>query len=317
MIMECFVEQTYRPLEWVVVDDSIDFGKYEHAFRSAFHLYCSGDSQLSLTYIKASRKLPMGIKYNIAGAAAYRSPILAFIGDDDWFHPERIKVQSAPIIYHYAEATALGDMYMYNMLDDAWWLFDGTRTGKYMDTSLVMTRRFWESHPFPEKHAPEPEWLDTAKPDTVVINKHADHLVQLKHAWNVSARPFNGWLELCRLNDKPQLPERCTYWLDQLKGQQLLLERVNAERVFFSYAYDDQPDDIQALAIGRELAETALSEELAANPLVIFLALSPNSWNAYSSNGRVLAWRVVKKYDVVFVEPYDLDITHWMKEMPQ
>jgi glycosyltransferase involved in cell wall biosynthesis len=103
--IQYFDRQDYPRRELIIVDDGV----------SNLSSYLSHDPRIR--YLRSSKRLSIGEKRNRACDAATGS-IIAHWDDDDWYGPDRLSVQSAPLLTGSAEITALQDTVFFDL--DNW-----------------------------------------------------------------------------------------------------------------------------------------------------------------------------------------------------
>ena len=108
LALDCFRAQTYPFKELIVLDDGSD---------------CVADLLDGLPdvkYIRLARRLTIGAKRNLACKEA-RGEIIAQWDDDDWYAPNRLELQAAPLLAGAADMTGLADRLVLLMPAGQFW----------------------------------------------------------------------------------------------------------------------------------------------------------------------------------------------------
>jgi hypothetical protein len=106
--LEYFCNQDYSNKELVIVDDGDD---PVEDLVSEFP---------DITYIRLESRTSIGAKRNLACHAA-RGEIIAHWDDDDWYSPDRIRYQTAPILKGEADITGLENSYVFEIPTETFW----------------------------------------------------------------------------------------------------------------------------------------------------------------------------------------------------
>ncbi|HKR65688.1 MAG TPA: glycosyltransferase [Thermoanaerobaculia bacterium] len=137
LALEAFRRQTYDHRELIVVDDGED--RIEDLVRN----------QPDVRYVRMPSRASIGAKRN-RGVAEASGEIVALWDDDDWYGPERLEKQVAPILSGAAELTGLEDRFVLELPRRRWWtigkdlhrsMFAGNVTGG----TVVFLRSVWTS----------------------------------------------------------------------------------------------------------------------------------------------------------------------------
>jgi len=108
LTLDLFHAQTYSRCELIVVDDGTDpVGDLLEGIEG-------------VRYVRAGRRLPIGEKRNVACDHA-SGALIAHWDDDDWYGPERIAYQAAPILDGRCELTGLVNRHMLEMPSARCW----------------------------------------------------------------------------------------------------------------------------------------------------------------------------------------------------
>lgn len=108
LTLECFRAQTYPNKELVVVDDGTD---------AVSDLL---ESETGVRYIRVQPRRTIGAKRNLACEQA-RGEIIAHWDDDDWYAPERLEMQSEPLLAGTADITGLTNRFVLEMPRGQFW----------------------------------------------------------------------------------------------------------------------------------------------------------------------------------------------------
>ena len=108
LALTCFRSQTYPNKELVVVDDGSDsVGDLLSGLRDVH-------------YVRVPRRMTIGAKRNL-GCREGRGEIIAQWDDDDWYAPNRLARQIAPIVAGDAEMTGLANRFMLELPSGKFW----------------------------------------------------------------------------------------------------------------------------------------------------------------------------------------------------
>jgi glycosyltransferase involved in cell wall biosynthesis len=108
LALACFRAQTYPRKELVVVDDGSD------AVADLFH------GSPEVRYLRAEGRLTIGAKRNLACLKA-QGEIIAHWDDDDWYAPQRLEMQVAPLLAGTADITGLTNRFVLEMPRGRFW----------------------------------------------------------------------------------------------------------------------------------------------------------------------------------------------------
>jgi glycosyltransferase involved in cell wall biosynthesis len=108
LALDCFHAQTYPNKELVVVDDGSD------AVADLF------ERTQQVRYLRAEQRLTIGAKRNLACKAA-QGEIIAHWDDDDWYGPQRLEMQVAPLLSGAADITGLTNRFVLEMPAGRFW----------------------------------------------------------------------------------------------------------------------------------------------------------------------------------------------------
>lgn len=150
--LEAFRQQDYPLRELIVVDDGSD--KIGDLLRGA----------PDVQYLRLSRRMSIGAKRNLACQHA-RGEIIAHWDDDDWYSPDRLRYQVAPIVFGVADLTGLENKFVLELPVGEFWTND-PRLHERMFVenvhggTLVYRKQVWaEGLRYPETNLAEDAWL--------------------------------------------------------------------------------------------------------------------------------------------------------------
>ncbi len=108
LTLECFRAQNYPNKELVVVDDGTDAigDLLEH--------------EAGVRYIRVPPRRTIGAKRNLACEQA-RGELIAHWDDDDWYAPDRLKLQCEPLLSGAADITGLTNRFVLEMPRGQFW----------------------------------------------------------------------------------------------------------------------------------------------------------------------------------------------------
>jgi glycosyltransferase involved in cell wall biosynthesis/predicted O-methyltransferase YrrM len=141
--LACFRRQEHPWRELIIIDDG------EEPVEDLL-----GDDP-RIRYLRLDRRTPLGRKRNLAVAAA-RGAIIAHWDDDDWYGPERLSRQIAPMLRPGGASVAvcgLRALLYLSVTDGRAWRYAypaGRRPPWVSGNTLCYRRRVWEEHPFAE-----------------------------------------------------------------------------------------------------------------------------------------------------------------------
>jgi glycosyltransferase involved in cell wall biosynthesis len=195
LALECFREQTYANRELIVIDDGKD---------------AIGDllrDEPAVRYVRVNVRLPIGAKRNRAVAEA-RGDIVAHWDDDDWYAPDRLERQVAPILRAEADITGLENRFVLQMPDRRFWTVDprlhrSMFVGDVHGGTLVFRRALWSGGVrYPEIDLAEDAALlqqALARGGRLLKLENLGSFVYMRHsrnAWRFDAGSFldpGGW----------------------------------------------------------------------------------------------------------------------------
>jgi glycosyltransferase involved in cell wall biosynthesis len=195
LALTCFREQTYRNRELIVIDDGTD---------SIADLV---RDEPGVRYYRITGRLRIGAKRNRACAEA-RGELIAQWDDDDWYAPDRLTRQAAPILRDEADVTGLENRFVLQMPDRRFWTLDprlhrSMFVGDVHGGTLVFRRAIWMAGVrYPEVDLAEDArflQLATASGRRLLKLENQGSFVYLRHsrnAWRFEVGSFldpGGW----------------------------------------------------------------------------------------------------------------------------
>jgi len=165
----CFLCQTYRPAELIVVDDGE---------RSVEGL-CAGLDRVR--YIRLSRPEHTGMKLNI-GIEEARGSLLQKLDDDDYYHPEFLKTAAAALASQSGQHVITWDCFLV--------LFAGEEAARYTGHgwtaggTLCFSRDLWECAPFREVTLGEDWWFLQDHRERVTTVCAPERYILVRHGRN-------------------------------------------------------------------------------------------------------------------------------------
>jgi len=197
LALTSFREQSYPNRELIVVDDGSDpIGDLLSA-------------QPGVRYVRLERRISIGAKRNLACGAA-TGEIIAHWDDDDWYAPDRLDMQVAPILRGEADITGLENRFVLQMPQRKFWTVDrrlhqSMFVGDVHGGTLVFRRSIWtEGTRYPDVDLAEDAMLlQQAVRRGMRISRLENHgsFVYLRHmrnAWQFDTGTFldpKGWSE--------------------------------------------------------------------------------------------------------------------------
>lgn len=195
----CFLSQTYQDRELVIVDDADDPSFPEGVVGNRLAKRTTPDFREfdrdpngllpEIRYFRLDRRLTIGAKRNLACSRASGGVIVHW-DDDDWSAPERIEDQVTRLIDSNVGLTGYNRMRFYDVDSGEWWMFNG---GKHqvIGTSMMYTREFWRSLPFPDINEGEDHSVSNKASKVAVVDAGLMMFART-HAGNTSKRTGIG-----------------------------------------------------------------------------------------------------------------------------
>jgi glycosyltransferase involved in cell wall biosynthesis len=133
--VKSFQQQDYPERELIVVDDGTD--SIEDLIPKAANIH----------YLHLRRRASIGAKRNLACQHA-RGEIIAHWDDDDWYAPDRLRYQVAPILQDTADLTGLENAFVLQLPEGEFWGIDAHLhqrlfVGNVHGGTLVYRKELW------------------------------------------------------------------------------------------------------------------------------------------------------------------------------
>ena len=206
--IECFFDQTYRPIELLIVHD------YDDSFESEFvlpsRLNWIGGTTVRTVMVRGQQiSTSIGAKRNFGCSHAWGS-LIAHWDDDDWSGPTRISDQVSALT-HAADSGLPVVMCGYRTMlfsdgtPDGYYLYDGM-PGFIVGSSLLYQKEWWENHHFPETYlrrgiGEDSRFVDMSEREERVVLDDNQVMYASMHPGNTSPRQANtysGWRKVER-----------------------------------------------------------------------------------------------------------------------
>lgn len=175
--IECFLRQTYRPCDLMIIADGEDVRDLVPAH-----------DRISLVEIQSGFEI--GSKRNF-GCERARGSVIAHWDDDDYSSPGRIADQIQRMA---ASGKVVTGYHSMRFTDGAqWWKYEGTRNYA-LGTSLCYEKLWWKSHPFPGLQIGEDNQFVTAAWAAQQLESvdAGDLMYATIHSGNTSPRSLNS-----------------------------------------------------------------------------------------------------------------------------
>ncbi len=197
LALASFREQSYANRELVVVDDGPD----------AIADLVAG--QPAVRYMRLEKRISIGAKRNLACGAA-SGEIIAHWDDDDWYAPDRLEIQTAPILRGDADITGLENRFVLQMPQRKFWTIDrrlhqSMFVGDVHGGTIVFRRSIWTNGTrYPDADLAEDAMLlqqAVRRGMRIVRLENHGTFVYLRHrrnAWQFETGKFldpKGWSE--------------------------------------------------------------------------------------------------------------------------
>jgi len=173
--IECFLRQTYKNRELIILDDS--------EISSAPEL----DSFWPIKYVMTKR-CTTGAKRNACCNLA-QGEIICHFDDDDWSCPTRIADQVKQLVDTCKPVTGYSDMLYWHEIGRYAMRFSEQVKGYVCGMSLCYLRDWWKSHPFPDRfRGSDNDILYTNLKDIAPIRGVIGSMVARAHNANVGGK---------------------------------------------------------------------------------------------------------------------------------
>lgn len=172
--IRCFTQQTYAPVELIIVDDSTEG-----------QLPIPADGRIR--YIRLDKKTPTGTKRNI-GANAAEGEIIANLDDDDWSHPFRIQDEVQRLFKTHKAVTGYNASILYDENTRQLYKIPGGPPYFASGSSQCYWKSWWKEHPYPDcSFGEDSVFSRTARlADQLAIAEPGKMLVVRRHKNNTS-----------------------------------------------------------------------------------------------------------------------------------
>ncbi len=179
-----FLAQDYENAELVILDD----GEVAVADLVPAHE--------KIRYVRTGKHRTLGDKRNRAAAAA-RGEILLHWDDDDWYAPERIRLQVDALVQSGADVCGAGRVFFIDPRRCAAWEYiypHGRNTAPWVyGATLCYRRSYWQAHPFAALQVGEDtQFAATVPAERLHVMARSDFYVALIHAGNTSPKQVHG-----------------------------------------------------------------------------------------------------------------------------
>lgn len=193
--------QTYPSTELIVVDDSNDDGATREVVPH---------DDPDIRYIGIPNRITIGEKRN-RGVAEARGSVIALWDDDDWYGPERLAVQVAPLVAGKSDITAFGACTFLWLRERQFWRISPELMPRLFLLSIVagtqvFMKSVFEHTQFPEKNIIEEAyfaWDAVRRGARLERLPDEGHFIYIRHGeghawWNleVGLLDRNGWFEV-------------------------------------------------------------------------------------------------------------------------
>ncbi len=199
--LHSFLQQDYPNRELIVIDDGTD--SIEDLMLAA----------PNIQYLRLPHRLSIGAKRNLACQHA-RGEIIAHWDDDDWYSPDRLRYQVAPIVAGAADLTGLENKVVLELRTGEFWTTDPHLHARMFvenvhGGTLVYRKDVWtQGSRYPEVNLAEDAWLlyrATRNGKRLLRLSNPGVFVYVRHntnAWREFApgrfMDPNGWQRLAR-----------------------------------------------------------------------------------------------------------------------
>jgi glycosyltransferase involved in cell wall biosynthesis len=172
--IRCFTQQTYTPVELIIVDDSTEG---QNAIPA--------DGRIR--YIHLDKRTPTGTKRNI-GAEAAEGDIIANLDDDDWSSPHRIEDEVQRLLKTGKAVTGYNASILYDEVTKGFYKIPGGPPYFASGSSQLYMRSWWDLHPYPDcSFGEDSVFSRTARlADELAIAEPGEMLIVRRHATNTS-----------------------------------------------------------------------------------------------------------------------------------
>jgi glycosyltransferase involved in cell wall biosynthesis len=172
--IRCFTQQTYEPVELIIIDDSEQSG-----------MALPADGRIR--YVQLDKRTPTGTKRNI-GAREATGDIIANLDDDDWSSPHRIEDEVQRLLKTGKAVTGYNASIIYDEATKGLYKIPGGPPYFASGSSQCYWKSWWEKHPYPDcSFGEDSVFSRTARlADQLAIAEPGEMLVVRRHASNTS-----------------------------------------------------------------------------------------------------------------------------------
>jgi glycosyltransferase involved in cell wall biosynthesis len=170
--IRCFMQQTYKPIELIIVDDSDDSS-------------WARDLSIPFVHIRLNERTPTGTKRNI-GADYAMGDIVANLDDDDWSMAHRIETQVMHLENSQKAMTGYNQTISYDEKTKNFYRNQGGPPYLASGTSQMYWKSWWKEHPYPDvTYGEDSVFARTARLlDQLVIVEPGKMMIARKHVNN-------------------------------------------------------------------------------------------------------------------------------------
>ena len=150
--LRSFMQQDYPNRELIVIDDGTD------------HVEDLMPMAANIRYSRIPHRLSIGAKRNLACQQAH-GEIIAHWDDDDWYSPDRLRYQVAPIVAGAADLTGLENKFVLELATGEFWTTDPQLHARMFvenvhGGTLVYRKNVWtQGCRYPETNLAEDAWM--------------------------------------------------------------------------------------------------------------------------------------------------------------
>ncbi len=168
--LRCFLRQTYRPVELIVVDDG------EHSVEP----FCEGVD--GVRYIRLDRPATTGAKLNL-GIGQARGDLLQKVDDDDYYHPDFLKIAASRMpAENRDQCLAAWDCFLMLIVGEGRLRYSGH--GWTIGNTLLFTRAFWARAPFRDLARGSDSHFLRDRKGTLIRICAPEHCIVVRHGRN-------------------------------------------------------------------------------------------------------------------------------------
>jgi glycosyltransferase involved in cell wall biosynthesis len=231
--LRCYLSQTYRNRELIVVDDGED----------PVGSLCAGLE--GVKYVRLDKKTPTGTKLNL-GIDSSNGTILQKLDDDDYYRPDFLETSAGRLQSCAApDAIVAWACFLVIVAGDPCLRFSGQ--GWLAGGTLCFRRRVWESTPFRDVPVDEDSYfLDDHKGPRLRVRKREQYVL-VRHGGNTWRQFRNGLQVDGYFSSLPAHPRKITELVDDRAAR------------FYSALQGVSDVNIQTLPVSSPRLKTSLS----------------------------------------------------------